>query len=432
MKLTVAILLIIISSFCSSHYIKGQCVEIFSYTANSQTWVVPLGVTNIQIECWGAQGGDSESCISGGPNPQVDGGLGGYSKGLYTVTPGDVLYIYVGGKPASGDLGSNNDAGGFNGGGNGGEYSGAGGGASDVRVGGTDYSDRIIVAGGGGGGNTGCPNQGTGGPGGGLTGGNGIQLGGYSPGLGGTQTAGGAPGGGGGLSGNLGTGGHYGISGNLIAGGGGGYYGGGSAFASGGGGGSSYLGGMTSGTTTSGVRTGNGEVVIKYTTPFSCIGNQTRDLALNETTYTVVGTEFDPLVSGVLCATNDFNNSSSLDGAKLPEGVTTIKWSLTDLSGSTIMCQFNVTVNFYTSLKNIKESEIIVHPNPTKGIVYIESKNEVIELINVIDLNGKTVIKKFEKQEEKVTIDCSSLNPGLYIITIQTNRDAYKSQIVKK
>ncbi len=95
MKLTVAILLIIISSFCSSHYIKGQCVEIFSYTANSQTWVVPLGVTNIQIECWGAQGGDSESCISGGPNPQVDGGLGGYSKGLYTVTPGDVLYIYM-------------------------------------------------------------------------------------------------------------------------------------------------------------------------------------------------------------------------------------------------------------------------------------------------------------------------------------------------
>ena len=49
-----------------------------------QTWTVPAGVCNIQIEAWGAKGGGSL------------GGNGAYLKGEFSVTPGEVLNILVG------------------------------------------------------------------------------------------------------------------------------------------------------------------------------------------------------------------------------------------------------------------------------------------------------------------------------------------------
>ena len=212
---------------------------IFSYTGAAETYVVPPGVSYIQIEVWGAQGGDSEVC---GGITEADGGLGGYAVGNLLVTPGEVYTLYIGGKPSV-TLGVGS-AGGFNGGGASGQYGGAGGGATDVRHGGIALANRIIVAGGGGGGNTGCPDHGTGGAGGGYTGSNGINLsGGYAAGMGGTAVAGGA-GGGAGSAGSLGVGG----TGDYhVAGGGGGYYGGGGAYAAGGGGGSSYTGGVLDG-----------------------------------------------------------------------------------------------------------------------------------------------------------------------------------------
>jgi len=74
------------------------------------------------------------------------------------VTPGQVLYIYVGGQNA------------FNGGGlagsSGTNTSGNGGDASDVRLSGTALTNRMIVAAGGGGGTGGPQGSCVGGPGG--------------------------------------------------------------------------------------------------------------------------------------------------------------------------------------------------------------------------------------------------------------------------
>ncbi|NOQ74084.1 MAG: hypothetical protein GQ574_18905, partial [Crocinitomix sp.] len=233
----------------------GQ-ITTFSYTGGAQTYTVPPGVTSIQIESWGAQGGASYAC--GGPVDD-DGGLGGYSIGNLAVTPGEILNIYVGGKPTT-LIGGGTGAGGFNGGGNCGEWAGGGGGASDVRQSGASLFDRVIVGAGGGGGNTGCPNHGTGGAGGGLLGNNGIAHTGYSIGYGGTAVSGGS-GGGGAASGYFGQGGNG--SGYHRAGGGGGWYGGGGGYAAGAGGGSSYLDGVTSASTAAGLRVGHGQIIIE-------------------------------------------------------------------------------------------------------------------------------------------------------------------------
>lgn len=232
----------------------------FAYTGAAQTWTVPAGVTQVTLDLRGAQGGASYVSATG--LRQEDGGLGGQTQGSLTVTPGQVLHLYVGGQAA--DVGNVTPApGGFNGGGDGGQWGAGGGGATDVRVGGTALANRVAVAGGGGGGNSGGPDHGAGGYGGGASGDPGVNFsGGYTPGGGGTQSAGGAAGYSPGVAGQLGLGGSS--ASYHMAGGGGGYYGGGSAYAAGGGGGSGYIGGLSGGSTTAGVQAGHGSITITY------------------------------------------------------------------------------------------------------------------------------------------------------------------------
>lgn len=232
-----------------SHY------RFFSYTGRKKTFKVPAGVSHLKITLYGANGGlGNYSCCSGFAS---SGGAGGMVTATIPVTPGESLAIFVGGSGGRG---------GFNGGAAGaaGKASaapssrscgcGGGGGASDVRQGGNELADRVLVAGGGGGGGTdgydgstsgGTSDGGNGGYGGALIGGPG-EAGSYKlaggGGGGGTQNAGGkggaAPNGSScnGSEGTLGAGGPGGPGrgcGAAGGGGGGGYYGGGGGGAGG-------------------------------------------------------------------------------------------------------------------------------------------------------------------------------------------------------
>jgi hypothetical protein len=267
--------------------------QTFSFTGSMQSFTVPPGVTSVTILAKGAQGGSGAT--GGNASTGGSGGLGSSASGTLSVTPGDVLNIFVGGQGATPTAG-------FNGGGTGGNQdAGGGGGASDVRLNSILPAARVIVgAGGGGGGRGGCePNNVNGGNGGtgdgngangatspdggggfgaaGPSGGAaGIGCGGFlgSPGLttateiganggagqscccfgaasvpGGGGGGGGFLGGGGGGGGSAGT---VGCSGNNKGGGGGGA------------GGSSFTGSLTSPVIATGVQTGNGEVVISW------------------------------------------------------------------------------------------------------------------------------------------------------------------------
>lgn len=215
---TLTLFILVIFSLVSP-CVQSQTVQ-FNYTGSMQTWVVPPCVYTINLVIAGAKGGGT------------NGGNGARITANIAVTPGQTLYIYCGGM---GNLGSN--SGGWNGGGTGhnasGNYSSwGGGGASDIRINGTAFLNRVIVAGGGGGrsggsspvcgavancnnGAQGCNTFGTGGGGGTQTAG----------GNGGTPWAGTPPGG---SAGSLGQGGQGGFWQTASGGGGGGgFYGGG-------------------------------------------------------------------------------------------------------------------------------------------------------------------------------------------------------------
>jgi len=250
--------------------------SVFNYTGSAQTFTVPTDVTSISVDAYGASSSVSSGNYAGycGSGYQAKGGR---VQTSLSVTPGQTLYIYVGGMSVYCYSGSNNclplsnQAGGWNGGGNGSGNGEAGGGATDIRLGGTSMSDRVIVAGGAGGAGSYCTNGG--GHGGGLTAGNGTYDNSYygssnGYGYGGSQSSGGN--GGYNVHSNVSAGdGSLGQGGNGVqsgGGGGGGYYGGGAGayeYCTGGGG-SSYTHPTlcSSVVHTQGVQTGSGQLII--------------------------------------------------------------------------------------------------------------------------------------------------------------------------
>jgi hypothetical protein len=258
----------------------------FTYTGSFQTYTVPAGMTLLKLDMAGGQGGNSTSGNAGGKGGRIQCNL--------TVTPGQVLRVYVGAKGQNANYTLPGTPGVYNGGGQGTYYGGSGGGATDIRVSPYGTSNRIAVAGAGGGAGAYCGEVGA--DAGGSSGANGIICGSYdsySCGAGGTQTAGGAGAASGGSAGGAGYGGacagggywYYGYWGTYYyyyyyygGGGGSGYYGGGGGQYGCGGGGSSYptTGSTTtfcsSVTNTGGFQTGNGYVTI---TPPTLIASPT-------------------------------------------------------------------------------------------------------------------------------------------------------------
>ncbi len=140
----------------------------FSYTGALQTYIVPDGVTSLDVDMAGGSGGGASNTVPGG-------GRGGHRlQATITVTPGQTLYIAVGG----GGIGaftcsSGSDlygprAGGWPGGGSSGAPTwytlgcfttgGSGGGYSAIFSSNTmSQANAILVAGAGGGANKGSP-----------------------------------------------------------------------------------------------------------------------------------------------------------------------------------------------------------------------------------------------------------------------------------
>lgn len=237
-----------------------------------QTFTVPLCVTQVTIEAWGAEGGSH--------NNGTAGGMGAYIRGTFNVVGGSVINIAVGKK---GENGTGT-----------GSAGGGGGGGSFVWLTGQTSQPMIAAGGGGGGWNTSYGHGLTGTSGGNPPGGGGNGGTGGNGGIGGGACAGAGGGGwltngtyggcigqeqnpvygqgfpnftGGGKGHTYGGEGGYGGGGGTVhgGGGGGGYSGGGGGAnsASTGGGGGSYNGG-TNQTNTAGVRTGDGQVIITW------------------------------------------------------------------------------------------------------------------------------------------------------------------------
>jgi len=342
---------------------------------------VPAGVTVLHATLVGGKGGGGDYLGATNPSNSV-GGYGEAIQANLNVTPGETLYLEVGGNGLNASAIPANTAGGggANGGGNGhGSFLGAGGGggASDIRTcsvtaasctGATDsLHSRLIVAAGGGGG--GCC-FGSVGSNGGNAGQNGQAGGTYGcapgvrPGGGGgagTASAGGAGGTAGsnavaGSPGTFGTGGAGATFYEAGGGGGGGYYGGGGGGGAngcnsgGGGGGSSYTGGALTVESQTTDTTGQPLIHLTYLTGTSVISSANPSVFGQSVTFTATVTAPDGGVGTPTGTVTFYDGSTSIGtGTVNGSGQATLTTSSLSVGKHTITAHYGGDSNFNAS-----------------------------------------------------------------------------------
>lgn len=448
MKRTLLIAGLIVSGLSYSQ------TEVFDYSGALDSIQIPACVDSIEINVWGAQGAPAPD---GGT-----GGFGGYATGKIDVTPGEWIYINVGGQD------------GYNGGGAGGlngytDFSGTvhgdaggnGGGASDVRIGGSSLAERIIVAGGGGGGGhvgvwpscqpaTPGGNGGDGGSGGDGTGGSssacscggGGGIGGIgaiasTPGTGSGYNAGNCGGGydGAGADGSLGLGG----DGNVNfwngtgggGGGGGGYYGGGAGGngwdttpGGGGGGGSSYIGGVSEGDTIVGVRSGDGRVTITFINASPII----------DPTISVSGFTLTAVQSGMTYQWVDCGNAyAPIAGATNQSYTATYSSDFAVVIDNGVCTDTSVCETIAgASINEVVEGDVKIFPIPAQNELTIQLvDNQTGFEVSLFDLSGKLIYQTAE-QGNWTILDLSTLEAGTYIVEVKTSNGVVTSQVVRQ
>jgi uncharacterized repeat protein (TIGR01451 family) len=393
--------------------VVNGCTAVFDYSGRAISFTVPGGINQVELDVYGAAGGDA----TGGSQGQNigEGGLGAaVQNAILAVRPRDELTVIVGGEggPAAGPAGGQGIApggtGGFgyNGTSTGGQSGGTGGEAQEYHAGGGGGGSSavlqngvpVVAAGGGGGGSHG----GSGGDG-GTNGGNGQSIG-TGPanafGVGSTPSAGGAAGVGAnggvnGVAGVQGAGGNGGAAvdtsggqsspgGDAGGGGGGGIFGGGGAGGSaasnpgggaGGGGGSSMT---TIGDIDDGVRDGDGEVDITLDNR-DCPGDLAVEKSVSDRTpkigdritYTIKATNNGPaddtgvVVTDRLPPELEYVRDDCQRGTTNKNSPAPWTWKIGNLADdATVTCE--ITVRVVDSAVRIRNTAVIDGDNPDR------------------------------------------------------------------
>jgi hypothetical protein len=122
--------------------------------------------------------------------------------------------------------------------------------------------------------------------------------------------------------------------------------------------------------------------------------------------------------------TNDFNNGTTLAGEEIAIGTHTITWTALDEAGNSVECRFTINVtDTSTGISDGQAQGVNVYPNPVRNTLYVETGEKNGRLL-IIDLTGKVVVEK-EIKSDRQKVDVSRLNPGVYLLKIES-KDAYR------
>ncbi|MFW5983220.1 MAG: HYR domain-containing protein [bacterium] len=127
--------------------------------------------------------------------------------------------------------------------------------------------------------------------------------------------------------------------------------------------------------------------VVDFTDPkITCVSDQTVELSEDVNVYKVSGEEFDPESIDDNCeietVTNDYNNSSTLEGAEFTEGEEVVMWLVTDKAGNEAQCSFEVSVSQATGIEDLDKKGISLYPNPVNEKLHYNFSDNKIEAVD--------------------------------------------------
>jgi len=168
----------------------------------------------------------------------------------------------------------------------------------------------------------------------------------------------------------------------------------------------------------------------------TCADGGTIDLEEGETIYIVPDKRFDPLTvednCGFTMISNDFHTGLTLKNAEIPAGTHVITWTAQDGAGNKGACTTIITVNAYeTSLQELK-SEMLIYPNPTKGIINCRFDEGSEKNIIITNLAGQILLEEIVHGGDK-TINISSFQPGMYLLHVEDSKGkSIRIKIIKQ
>jgi len=167
----------------------------------------------------------------------------------------------------------------------------------------------------------------------------------------------------------------------------------------------------------------------------SCIDNQSITTPNGDSIYTVSGTEFDPTTATDNCqmasVSNDFNSLETLDGAEFSIGTTTVKWTITDDSGNSTECSFDIEIiETPTDINEFSQADFVISPNPAKNFISLKTNIQTSELnVSIYDVSGKEIISE-QNFETSSSIDISGLKNGIYIVKLSSENITITKKLV--
>lgn len=105
----------------------------------------------------------------------------------------------------------------------------------------------------------------------------------------------------------------------------------------------------------------------------------------------------------------------------------------TDINGCSNSDIINLTVNTCLGINNIPfaNNYMIIYPNPNNGNFTIESTNENIKQLSIVDLTGRIFLVT-ETENQKVKIDISDIPDGIYFAKVKVDGKTNVLKIVKR
>ncbi len=89
------------------------------------------------------------------------------------------------------------------------------------------------------------------------------------------------------------------------------------------------------------------------------------------------------------------------------------------------------TDGYQTDILNTEDNKIRIYPNPAADFLKIFSEGNNMQEINIFDMQGKNLISKDITGIDNISVNVENLNPGLYILKIQTSDGMQIFKIVK-
>ena len=88
----------------------------------------------------------------------------------------------------------------------------------------------------------------------------------------------------------------------------------------------------------------------------------------------------------------------------------------------------NLLIN---AIPQITKKSISIYPNPSNERLYFSLETKTIQYLRIFDITGKTILEKTNIPTPE-SIDISTFKSGIYILSIQTDKEMFTSKFVKE